>query len=824
MNIPVTGAAPSTPNQGDLFTIPTDTHLQFRDSTNTTQALAFMADVLASNTSVATETARAEAAEGVLTTNLAGEVTRATGAEGVLTTNLSNEVSRATAAEGVLTTNLAAEAATRAAADTTLGASISGEVTRATGAEGVLTTNLSNEVSRATAAEALKANLAGGNVFTTGSQTLAASTTGYASMNIPVTGAAPSTPNQGDLFTIPTDTHLQFRDSTNTTQALAFIADVNSAVSAATLTAGTGININSNVINNTGVLSFNGRTGVVTPAASDYSFSQISGTFTPSQAGAGTYGIDISGNAASITGSITESQVTNLVSNLASINSTIATNLTTAEAYADGAVAGESLARANGDSGTLAAAIAAADAFSSNASNLTSGTVSISLLPSLSSLYVDLTTAQTVGGNKSFTGSTTLAGTTVNGTLSLPAANPGASSPSHVLAMSGTDISSDPTLFQWLVNGSGALDLQTATGNNPAADSGLTIANNGIINFAPGQTFPGTANGTVTNIATGAGLTGGPITTTGTISILTGGVTNAMLANPSLTVSAGTGLTGGGSVALGGSTSLSIDSTVVPTLNAVSNTFTGSITASSFTGNGSNLTNVTASNLAAGSYGNAINFTNASDTFVGSVATANNALALGGLAPASYQLALGYSPAHAGANSDITSLTGLTTALPVSEGGTGTTSTTANQIFASPNGSTGAPSFRSMASADMPAAQRNRTICYIAGSDSPTAAALSATNDSIGTYFVNTIGSMTLNSVICYTNSGTATMNFSEGAIGGLLLPGSFTCSNSGTTTTFSAMNSGNPVISPASDYLGLSIFSGATATRATVCISATVN
>jgi len=35
-------------------------------------------------------------------------------------------------------------------------------------------------------------------------------------------------------------------------------------------------------------------------------------------------------------------------------------------------------------------------------------------------------------------------------------------------------------------------------------------------------------------------------------------VTNTMLANPSLTVTAGTGLTGGGSVALGGTTTVSL--------------------------------------------------------------------------------------------------------------------------------------------------------------------------------------------------------------------------------------------------------------------------
>jgi hypothetical protein len=64
------------------------------------------------------------------------------------------------------------------------------------------------------------------------------------------------------------------------------------------------------------------------------------------------------------------------------------------------------------------------------------------------------------------------------------------------------------------------------------------------------------ASGTVTSVDTGAGLTGGPITSTGTISIATSGVTNAMLANSSLTVTAGTGMSGGGSVSLGGMVTL----------------------------------------------------------------------------------------------------------------------------------------------------------------------------------------------------------------------------------------------------------------------------
>jgi hypothetical protein len=103
---------------------------------------------------------------------------------------------------------------------------------------------------------------------------------------------------------------------------------------------------------------------------------------------------------------------------------------------------------------------------------------------------------------------------------------------------------------------SGTLNLLFGEGTATPTETGLHIASNGQITFASGQTFPGagTGDGTVTSVASGAGLSGGPITSSGTLSIANGGVTNAMLANPSLTVAVGTGLTGGGSVALGGST------------------------------------------------------------------------------------------------------------------------------------------------------------------------------------------------------------------------------------------------------------------------------
>ena len=118
-------------------------------------------------------------------------------------------------------------------------------------------------------------------------------------------------------------------------------------------------------------------------------------------------------------------------------------------------------------------------------------------------------------------------------------------------------------VFQWQAepegNDSGATSssLNLLWGSGSGIDeTGLSIAKSGIVTFASGQTFPGTGSGTVTSVATGAGLTGGPITTSGTISIPSAGVTNAMLANDSLTVKAGTGLSGGGTVVLGGSVSL----------------------------------------------------------------------------------------------------------------------------------------------------------------------------------------------------------------------------------------------------------------------------
>lgn len=109
------------------------------------------------------------------------------------------------------------------------------------------------------------------------------------------------------------------------------------------------------------------------------------------------------------------------------------------------------------------------------------------------------------------------------------------------------------------VNGNGTFDTTDATIisrklaglTGPALTDSLPLGNGTRNTFAAINSFLlagcGTSSGTVTNIATGTGLTGGPITTTGTVSIAdfgvgnlqiaTGAVTNSKLGVGSVTVS-----------------------------------------------------------------------------------------------------------------------------------------------------------------------------------------------------------------------------------------------------------------------------------------------
>jgi hypothetical protein len=149
---------------------------------------------------------------------------------------------------------------------------------------------------------------------------------------------------------------------------------------------------------------------------------------------------------------------------------------------------------------------------------------------------------------------------------------------------------------------SGKFNLLFASGAGSPAETGLSISSKGIFSFASGQTFPGTGSGTVTSVASGAGLTGGPITKTGTLSIATAGVTNTMLQHSSLTVTAGSGLTGGGAISLGGSATLSLATASCPSGQAavalpLSCSPFATLGANSFNGDQTITGNVTASGV-----------------------------------------------------------------------------------------------------------------------------------------------------------------------------------------------------------------------------------
>jgi hypothetical protein len=166
---------------------------------------------------------------------------------------------------------------------------------------------------------------------------------------------------------------------------------------------------------------------------------------------------------------------------------------------------------------------------------------------------------------------------TVRGTLSLPATGTATatqgfnSQPMDLLssAFNSTTATAVSQHYRWQAepagnntpSESGKLNLLFAPGAAVPAETGLSIASNGQITFAKGQTFPGTGTITGVTTATGTGLTGGG--TTGTLSI---GLQKTCSTNQVLqwngsswvcatvgtgtiagvTTAAGSGLTGGG--------------------------------------------------------------------------------------------------------------------------------------------------------------------------------------------------------------------------------------------------------------------------------------
>jgi len=166
------------------------------------------------------------------------------------------------------------------------------------------------------------------------------------------------------------------------------------------------------------------------------------------------------------------------------------------------------------------------------------------------------------------TGKTTIS---VGGKLNLPASGTATSStgfnsrPQDFVAsvFNSSTATAVPQTFQLQAepagndsaSASGTLNLLYGSGTSTPAETGLKFASNGQITFATGQTFPGTGDGTITGVTTasGSGLSGGGTSGTLSLSIPSAGVTNAMLANSSVTLSANSagGLTAPGAMTLG---------------------------------------------------------------------------------------------------------------------------------------------------------------------------------------------------------------------------------------------------------------------------------
>ncbi len=207
-------------------------------------------------------------------------------------------------------------------------------------------------------------------------------------------------------------------------------------------------------------------------------------------------------------------------------------------------------------------------------------------------------------GSISASGAATLAGVSLPALETATASAGGISNSLQMIASSykSTTAAAIGERFTWqaepvgndTASPSGSLNLLFNTDKKTPVETGLSLASNGQITFATGQTFPGT--GTITGVTAGSGLTGG-----GTAGTVTVGLTNTCTSGQVLEwigsawacagvgtgtitgVTAGTDLTGGGA---SGNVTLNLNTSKTDARYAqlaASNSFSGvqSITGSS---------------------------------------------------------------------------------------------------------------------------------------------------------------------------------------------------------------------------------------------------
>jgi hypothetical protein len=212
----------------------------------------------------------------------------------------------------------------------------------------------------------------------------------------------------------------------------------------------------------------------------------------------------------------------------------------------------------------------------------------------------------------------------------------------------------------------------------------------------------------------------------------------------------------------------------------------GNVAGTSFAGSGASLTNVTASGLAAGTYANQFNFSNAANTISG-IFSGN------------------------GAN-----LTNVNAADLTCTGCVGDSDLGVNYAGSSSKGgaATNANALGGVAAAN----HLVRAITYLAGCDG--CSTLDATNDDQKTIYVNVIGPMTITEVFCFSDAGTPSIQIHRNVSGtpAEILTDPLQCSTSGESTT--VFESGINALS-VGHRLDFDLTDASTAKRVTVIIKA---
>jgi hypothetical protein len=117
-------------------------------------------------------------------------------------------------------------------------------------------------------------------------------------------------------------------------------------------------------------------------------------------------------------------------------------------------------------------------------------------------------------------------------------------------------------------------------------------------------------------------------------------------------------------------------------------------------------------------------------------------------------------------------------------------------------------------------AARIRAITYLAGCD--TCSPLSDADDQ-RTIFVNLIGAMTINSVTCFSDAGSPTVNVQrDNGVAANILTSDLTCSATGATST--AINPEQGTLNLNDQIHFVMVSAGGVAKRVTVIIKSTVN